>query len=186
MTTLAIFLMGIASIMQTPTELMPDIEIPEISVQLNYPNNSARDIETNVVRPLRNQLLQVARLKDVNSETRDGYAILKLKFDFGTNTDYAFIETNEKIDAALEFLPRDLNRPRAIKASANDIPVVTLTVTQNTPNDSESFLELSEFTQTILKRRLEQLPDVALADLSGFTNPEVLIQPNIKLLESLK
>lgn len=186
MTTLAIVLVGIAAMLKIPTELMPDIAIPEITVQLNYPNNSARDIETNVVRPLRNQLLQVARLKNIHTETRDGYALLKLNFEYGTNTDFAFIETNEKIDAALQFLPRDLDRPRAIKASATDIPVVTLTVSQNTPYDALGFLELSEFTQTIIKRRLEQLPDVALADLSGFTSPEVLIQPDISLLESLK
>lgn len=185
MTTLALLLVGIASMLKIPTELMPDIAIPEITVQLNYPNNSARDIETNVVRPLRNQLLQVARLKNIHSETRDGYALIKLNFDYGTNTDFAFIETNEKIDAALQFLPRDLDRPRAIKASATDIPVVTLTVSQKTPYDELGFLELSEFTQTIIKRRLEQLPDIALADLSGFASPEVLIQPNMALIESL-
>ncbi len=185
MSTLAILLVGIAAMLKIPTELMPDIAIPEITVQLNYPNNSARDIETNVVRPLRNQLLQVTRLKNIHSETRDGYALLKLNFDYGTNTDFAFIETNEKIDAALQFLPRDLDRPRAIKASVTDIPIVTLTVSQNTPYDALGFLELSEFTQTIIKRRLEQLPDIALADISGFTSPEVLIQPDMAILESL-
>jgi len=185
MTTLAILLIGMAAVVKLPTALMPDIAIPEITIQVSYPNNTARDIETNVVRPLRNQLVQVSKLKDINTETRDGFALLKLYFDYGTNTDFAFIEANEKIDAAINFLPRDLERPRAIKAAATDIPVLTLTITENEKSNAKSFLELSEFTQNVLKRRIEQLPDIALADISGLTQPEVLIEPNMLLLKSL-
>ncbi len=186
MTTLAILLIGIAAVVKLPTALMPDIAIPEITIQVSYPNNTARDIETNVVRPLRNQLVQVSKLKDIHTETRDGFALLKLYFDYGTNTDFAFIEANEKIDAAINFLPRDLERPRAIKAATTDIPVVTLTITEKGESNASSFLELSNFTQAVLKRRIEQLPDIALADISGLTQPEVVIEPNMLLLQSLR
>ena len=50
-------------------------------------------------------------------------------FDFGTNTDLAFIEVNEKIDAAMNYLPKDAERPKVIKASATDIPVFYLNLT---------------------------------------------------------
>lgn len=186
MATLAFLLLGVVASIQIPTSLMPDIDIPEITVQLSYPNNTARDIETNVVRPLRNQLLQVAKLKDIATETRDGFAMLKLTFNHGTNTDYAFIETNEKVDAALNFLPRDLDRPRVIKASATDIPILNLTVALNDNFSEERFLELSEFTETVLKKRIEQLPDIAMADMSGHIQPEIVVSPNLNKLESLK
>jgi len=126
MATLAFLLLGIVASTRIPTALMPDIAIPEITVQLTYQNNTARELETNVVRPLRNQLLQVANLKDIKTETRDGFATLKLIFEYGTNTDYAFIETNEKVDASLNYLPKDLDRPKVIKASATDIPILNL------------------------------------------------------------
>lgn len=186
MATFAFLLLGIVASVRIPTSLMPDIDIPEITVQLTYPNNTARDIETNVVRPLRNQLLQVAKLKDITTETRDGFAILKLMFAHGTNTDYAFIETNEKVDAALNFLPRDLDRPRIIKASATDIPILNLTVALQDNFSEQQFLELSEFTETVLKKRIEQLPDIAMADMSGHIQPEIVVSPNLNKLESLK
>lgn len=185
MATLAVLLLGIFSISKIPTSLMPDIPIPEITVQLSYPNNSARELETNVVRPLRNQLIQVSNLKEISSETRDGIGIIKLIFEYKTNTDLAFIEVNEKVDASLNFLPRDIERPRVIKASATDIPVVNLTVSLKENFSKERFLELSDFTRTVLKKRLEQVPEIAMADISGLSKPEISIIPNIKKLRSL-
>tara|TARA_R110002049_G_scaffold39374_7_gene121203 strand:- start:10964 stop:13972 length:3009 start_codon:yes stop_codon:yes gene_type:complete len=185
MATLAFLLLGIVASFRIPTSLMPDIAIPEITVQLAYQNNTAMELETNVVRPLRNQLLQVANLKDIETETRDGFATLKLIFEFGTNTDYAFIETNEKVDASLNFLPRDLDRPKVIKASATDIPILNLTVSLKDNYSGERFLELSEFTETVLKKRIEQLPDIALADMSGQTQSEIVVTPNKDKLQSL-
>jgi len=185
MATLAFLLLGIVASSRIPTSLMPDIPIPEITVQLSYPNNTARELETNVVRSLRNQLLQVANLKDIETETRDGFATLKLQFEYGTDTDFAFIETNEKVDASLNYLPRDLDRPKVIKASATDIPILNLTVSLKEDFSTEKFLELSDFTETVLKKRIEQLPDIALADISGLTKPEILVTPETQKLQSL-
>ncbi len=185
MATFAFLLLGIVASLQIPTALMPDIAIPEITVQLVYPNNTARELETNVVRPLRNQLLQVANLKDIETETRDGFATLKLIFEYGTNTDYAFIETNEKVDGSLNYLPRDLDRPKVIKASATDIPILNLTVSLKEQYSDERFLELSEFTETILKKRIEQLPDIAMADMNGQTKAEIIVTPYKNKIQSL-
>ena len=185
MATLAFILLGIVASGKIPTSLMPNIPIPEITVQLSYPNNTARELETNVVRSLRNQLLQVGNLKEITSETRDGFATLRLQFEYGTNTNYAFIETNEKVDASLNYLPRDLDRPKVIKASATDIPILNLTVALKENFTEENFLELSEFTETVLKKRIEQLPDIALADISGLSKSEILVSPKKEVLQSL-
>lgn len=185
MASLAFLLLGVVAVFKIPTALMPDIPIPQITVQVSYPDNTARELETNVIRPLRNQLLQVSRLKDISSETRDGLATLTLIFDYGVNTDFAFIETNEKVDAALNFLPRDVERPKVIKASASDIPIVNLTVGLKESFTDERFLQLSEFTEIVLKKRIEQLPDIALADMSGQIEGELVIIPNKEAITSL-
>ena len=48
--------------------------------------------------------------------------------------DLAFIEVNEKIDAAMNYLPKETERPKVIKASATDIPCFYLNLTLK--NDS--------------------------------------------------
>ncbi len=188
MSALGLIALGAVSLRTLPVSLLPDVPIPEISVQISYPNTSARELENTVTTPLRNQLLQVGKLRDLRSQSRNGSATIVLEFDFGTNTDLAFIEVNEKIDQAMDYLPRDLERPRVIKANVSDIPVFYLSVTPR-PTDSlraaQSLLDLSEFSRVILKRRMEQLPQVAFVDVSGYAEPEVRITPDAATLQSL-
>ena len=103
---------------------------------------------------------------------RERAGIIRLSFEYGTNTDLAFIEVNEKIDAAMNYLPKEAERPKVIKASATDIPVFYLNLTLK--NDSaygateqHSFLELCEFAESVIKRRIEQLEEVAMVDVTG-------------------
>ena len=126
MSFVACFLVGLTTYFTLPVSLLPDIAIPEITVQVSGENTSARELENTIVKPIRQQLMQVANLRDIHSETRDGAAVVRLSFDFGTNTDLAFIEVNEKIDAAMNYLPKEAERPRVVKASATDIPVFYL------------------------------------------------------------
>ena len=185
MISFAILLTGLATTQKLNTSLLPDIPIPEITVQVSYPNNTARQIETAVTRPLRNRLMQVSSLKDIKTETRDGMAVINLFFQYGVSTDLAFIEVNEMVDMAMNGLPNDLNRPQVVKASASDIPVVYLSVSQDSLNTKADFLELSQFVNQVIKRRIEQLPDIAIADMTGHVSPEIKIIPKYNKLQSL-
>lgn len=74
----ACFIVGLVTYFTLPVSLLPDIAIPEITVQVSAQNTSARELENTVVKPLRQQLIQVAKLKDMDSETRDGAGIIRL------------------------------------------------------------------------------------------------------------
>lgn len=188
MAFLAFFILGIITYVNIPVSLLPDIAIPEITVQISGDNTSARELENTVVAPVRNQLLQVSKLRDIRSETRDGSAVIHLSFEYGANTDLAFIEVNEKIDAAMNYLPRETERPRVIKASATDIPVFNLDLTLRSDShfeqtDIQKFIELSDFAESVIKRRFEQLPQVAMVDISGLVKKQVLISPDQRMMD---
>ena len=209
----ACFIIGIVTYKTLPISLLPDIAIPEITVQVTGENSSARELENTVMRTLRSQLMQVGRLEDLRSETRDGSGIIRMRFNHGTNTDLAFIEVNEKIDVAMSYLPRETERPRVIKASAADIPVLYLNLTEkNGPhpglsqgegvntqtNDNpspvegygrgaaeSSFLSLCDFAENVVRRRIEQLPEVAMVDISGLIHKQVQIVPKREKMDAL-
>ena len=179
----ACFIVGLVTYFTLPVSLLPDIAIPQITVQVSGENSSARELENTVVAPVRRQLLQVSGLREIKSETRDGAGIIRLEFDFGVNTDLAFIEVNEKIDAAMNSLPKEAERPKAIKASATDIPVLYINMTLKDNRayeeiDEEQFLTLCELAENVVKRRIEQLPEVAMADITGIPGRMLQIVPN--------
>lgn len=182
--TIALIALGIITFNQIPISLLPDIAVPEITVQVSYPNTSARELQRTIVKPIKNQLQQVNHLTDLEAQTQDGLAIIKLKFDFGTNINLAYIEANEKIDGIMGQLPREMVRPKVIKAGASDIPIFNLNVTYKKGFES-SDLALSEFCENVLRRRIEQLKEVALVDITGISQPEVTVIPDQSKLLSL-
>lgn len=186
----ACFIVGLVTYFSLPVSLLPDIDIPQITVQVTGENSSARELENTMVAPVRRQLMQVSGLSGMRSETRDGSGIIRLSFDFGTDTDLAFIEVNEKIDAAMNSLPRDAVRPKAIKASATDIPVFYLNMTLKDAvpyqeTDGDAFLEMCTLAENVVKRRIEQLPQVAMADMTGVPQKMLRIVPDMGKMESL-
>jgi len=196
MTFIAILILGMVASLRIPVSLMPSINIPRITVQVSGDKMSARELENTVVRSLRNQLMQVAHLTGLNSKTRDGLALIRLDFDYGTDIDFAFIEVNEKIDRAMGSLPRNLARPKVIKASATDIPVFYLNISLKSDSAayartgkfvplSHDFSALSNFSAHVIGKRIEQLPEVAMVDMSGRVYPELLIIPDMVKMEAL-
>lgn len=191
MTFLGALILGLIVGQVIPISLLPDIPIPRMSVQISYPNTSARELEETVVAPVRNQLLQLGRLDDLSSRTGNGQATIELFFEYGTNTDLAFIEVNEKIDQIMGRLPREMERPRVLKTNVADIPVFYLSVVpqrlqQLDPRSGRQYLlELSDFCRSVLKRRMEQLEEIAFVDISGLVYPEVRILPKTTVLQSM-
>ncbi|MDE7346321.1 MAG: efflux RND transporter permease subunit [Muribaculaceae bacterium] len=178
MAFLALVILGCVTFSTLPVSLLPDIDIPHITVQVTQDNVSARELENTVVTPLRRHLMQTEGLSELKSETRDGSSIISLTMDYGVNTDLAFIEVNEKIDGAMNSLPKEISRPKAVKASATDIPVVYLQMTTKV-NDESGFNEMSRIADNIVRRRLEQQPEIAMVDITGIPGQVLKITPDL-------
>lgn len=200
MTFLGVLILGVYAIGFIPVSLMPDIDIPEITVQVTSKNMSARQMEDAIIKPLRNNLMQLSHLKDIKSESANETGLLHLTFDHGTKIDYSFIEVNEKIDLAMGSLPRNLSRPKVIKASASDIPVFHLSMTLKNDSQkyqpghssdaslypvSQEFMDFNRFVNQVIRKRIEQVSEVAMVDVSGLVFSEILIIPDEKKLSAL-
>ncbi|MBQ7017924.1 MAG: efflux RND transporter permease subunit [Bacteroidales bacterium] len=184
MTIIAILIVGIVAIGRLPISLMPNVDIPQITVQVAASGTSAREINEQVIKPLRMQLIQIPSLEDIRCEAVNGSGNIFMEFSHKSDTDLNFIEVNEKIDKVLSSLPKEVERPKVIKASATDIPAFFINLT--IPGSSvEKFLELSRFAKEVIARRVEQVPQVALVDISGTLGTQILIEPDEAKLQGL-
>jgi multidrug efflux pump subunit AcrB len=189
----AVMVVGVAAMKLLPVSLAPDVDVPQITVQVSSPEMSARELNEAVVAPLRAQLTQVSHLETIRTEAKNGGGTLSLGFDYRGDMDYLFIEVNEKIDRAMGTLPQGLERPKVVKARASDIPAFYVDVTlkdaadDGTPEGEVSprFTEMSSFTRQVVARRIEQLSEVAMVDVSGLVYPEILITPDAARMASL-
>ncbi len=188
MTTIVLVILGIVSSRLLPISLVPDVDAPYITIQIPAQGISARQLNETVITVALQQLIQLSQLVDLRSEAREGNGIIRLTFEQGSNIDYLFIEVNEKIDRSVSSLPRDLERPKVIKASATDIPAfyINLTLRDEHPATdrdelfpvSEEFSALSRFAAQVITKRIEQLPEVAMVDLQRVLLSELLVLPD--------
>lgn len=187
MTFLAFVIVGLVSMKVIPISMMPDIDIPQITVKITCPNAGAREVEESYVSRMRSQLQQTGHLDELSSTASNGKATIILRFKYGTNINYANLEVNEKVDAMMSYLPDDFERPKVIKSKASDIPAfhVNVALKQVEGDTEERFLELSDFTESVIKRRIEQLGEVALVDISGLVHPEIYIRLNTAVTQQL-
>lgn len=167
---------------QLPVSLLPAIDVPEITISVLSPNNSAQEIEQNTLKTIRENMLTLNGLKGAESIAQDETGRVSLHFDYGTNMTLAYIEANEKIDRLTPQLPQNLERPIVIKSSTADLPIVRIQVLPKNEND---LIQMSELANKVLKRRLEQLPGVGLVDINGTIKRIIRIEPNYAVLKSL-
>ena len=85
MALLVVIVLGIVSMRLLPISLIPEVDIPYITVQVSAPDLSAREIDETVVKPLRQQLIQIHSLEDIQSESRDGSGNIRLTFRQGAD-----------------------------------------------------------------------------------------------------
>ena len=185
MCLIAVVVMGCLALRYIPVSLMPDIDVPQITVQANMPGYSAREIDRDVISPLRGQLMQVAGVKDIRSESRMDAGYVVMTFEPGSNIDLLFIEVNEKIDRTMNTMPKDMERPKVIKASAMDIPAFYLDVWLKNETNDLAFAQLGRFAKGVVSKRIEQLPQTAMVDISGTVGTEITCLPYYDKLQTL-
>lgn len=207
MILIATVAIGVLSLIYIPVSLMPQIDIPRITVQCVKTGASVTEIEQQMINPLRQQLSQVAGLKDIESQSRIDAGTITMTFEPGADMDILFIEVNEKIDRAMNSLPKDMERPKIIKASAMDIPAFYVDVYYKDKaaraKDDRSKLsdsgadadvqeannmklaQLSKLVRNVISRRIEQLQQVAMVDISGTVGSEIQCVPDMEKLETI-
>lgn len=72
MSTIAFIVLGVVAYFRVARVVVPDIEIPEITVHYTWDNASISEIENTITAGLRNQLQQIPKLTEIQSESREG------------------------------------------------------------------------------------------------------------------
>ena len=183
MTWSAIIILGIVCCVRTPLSLLPDIPIPNIFIEITAPEKTGEEIEHTIVAPILRQLMQVEGFNEVKSTVNHGKAHITLSLDYGIDTDYTFLETNERLDAIRSQLPVAGVSIRTAKAKATDLPVMLIQVTENSSDVSRSDKrQMSDVVDNVVRRRLEQLPDVSMVDITGTVQPQISLYPDLQRL----
>ena len=171
MVFLIIITLGTLSFRFLPVDLLPAIEMPELSVQVSYPNVGPEEIEMLITEPLENALSIVPDVERMTSFSREGSASVSLRFAQGVDIDLISNDVREALDRVRRSLPDEADSPRINRFNPDDQPIVVI--------GAQSTLDMMELTRILerdLARRFEQIPGVGAIDIWGGINREIRVE----------
>jgi HAE1 family hydrophobic/amphiphilic exporter-1 len=174
---LAIILLGFVSLRQLSVDLLPNISYPRLSVMTQFPGAAPEEIETLVSMPLESAVSRVPGLRRVESVSQEGVSFLTLEFTWGTDMDFTLLHTREALDGARELLPEGVDNPTIIPLDPQSKPIMVLAV-----SGPGRLLDLKEFTEELVKPRLEQVDGIGSADVTGGVEREIQVELDPRLL----
>jgi len=121
-----LILAGIVSYISVPKEAEPDIDIPQIYVNIIHEGISPEDAERLLLRPMETELRSIEGLKELRATGSEGSGVIILEFDAGFDADQALADVREKVDLARNELPADSEEPFVQEINTSLIPVITV------------------------------------------------------------
>ena len=175
--TLILIAAGFISYFQVPRESMPEIVIPNIIVNTVYAGVAPGDVETLVTRPLEDELNTIGDVKTISSTSREGVSSINVEFQAGMDMTEALQQVREKVDLAKGELPGAANEPQIIEINTSQFPIMQVNVAG--PYNLVRLREVAEGLQD----RIEQIPSVLEAPLSGGLEREVYVDVDLAKLK---
>src|SRR3954451_18421774 len=111
---------GVYSARQLKSELLPNIDLPIVSVVAVYPGAAPDDVRRDVTEPIEKAIAGTANLKNLTSSSNDSVSLISAEYEYGTNMD----KTQQSIQAAVNqlTLPSQVQRPTVGRFNFQDIP----------------------------------------------------------------
>jgi len=162
MISMVIILLGAISLSRLPVDLMPDTQMPTITVRVSYSGVGPLEMEELVTRPIEQAVSAVAGLERVDSTSSEGNANVRLNFAWGTDLSEAADEVRTRLDRVRGRLPEDADPPTVFKFDSTSMPIMGIGV----EGDFDP-VTLREIAQNDLSPRLERVAGVAAVTING-------------------
>ena len=147
------------ALLKMPTDILPEINIPVISIVWNYTGMSAQEMGQRITSTNERSLTTtVSDIEHIESQTLPGIAVIKIFFQPNANIQTALAQVTAIEQAQLKQLPPGITPPLVIKYSASSIPVVQLGLSSQTLPEQSVF----DAAVNILRPQLVNIPGVAI------------------------
>lgn len=133
---LLLALFGIIALVRMPMQLIPEVQIPTITVQTRWAGASPQEVEREIVQEQEEQLKSVEGVTKMTSESGDSQGTITLEFLVGTNIEEALLKVNSRLQQVPEY-PEDADEPIISTSSASDRPIAWFILSARQPTLEE-------------------------------------------------
>lgn len=147
------------AVMRTPVDVLPEINIPVISVIWNYNGLSAQQMGNRITQTHERSLTTTVNdIEHIESQSLGGIAIIKIFFQPKANIQTAISQVVAVSQSVLRQMPPGITPPLIIKYTASSVPVIQLGMSSTVMAEKELF----DAAINILRPQLITIPGLAM------------------------
>jgi len=159
---IAMVVLGLVSMSLLGLDLMPELEIPAVSVLTAYEGAGPEEVETLVTELIEDTLSTISGVDEVISVSKEGMSAVTLKFNWGEKIDESINDVREKIDLIRERLPEEAENPVIFKFDLAMIPIAIIAFTAE-----DSYPNLQDIVDDEIVDPLKRVKGVASITAGG-------------------
>jgi CzcA family heavy metal efflux pump len=155
---IVIFILFFVTVVRTPVDIFPNINIPVVSVVWFYTGMSPQDMADRIVaNSERGITTTVNDIEHMESQSVNGLGVIKVFFRPGTNVQGAIAQITAICQTSVRSLPPGTTPPLIISYSASTTPIIQLGLSSKTLPEQQLF----DLGQNFLRNFLATVPGAA-------------------------
>jgi CzcA family heavy metal efflux pump len=179
--SILILILGVVSIVRTPVDIFPNIDIPVINVAWQYTGLSPEEMSNRVIYPYERSLTTTVNdIEHIESQSLNGVGIIKIYFHPNTEIASAVAQVTAISQSTVRNLPPGITPPFIITYNASSVPILQLGLSD--PHATEQ--QLSDMGQNFIRVALISVPGTAIPYPYGGKQRAVMVDLNTTAMQS--
>src|SRR5499426_603348 len=178
---LLILISSPVTILRTPTDIFPNINIPVIAVAWQFTGLNPEEMEGRFTTVFERILTTVVdNIEHIESTTINGQAIIKIFLQPNASLDTANAQITAVSQVALRQLPAGAQPPLILNFSASSVPIIQLALS----GEGLSEQQLNDIGLNFLRTQLVTVPGASVPYPFGGKQRQVMVDLDQRLLQS--
>jgi multidrug efflux pump subunit AcrB len=167
-----ILFLGVTAIVEMPTDIFPEIDIPVVSVIWQYTGLDTTEMEQRVTTYSQYAISSnVGGIKDIEAETVNGISVQKIYFQPDVNLDLAISQVVAATNSIRALMPIGIEPPVVVQYSASAVPVMQISLS----SDNLSQTQLYDYGIYRLRQMIAPIHGITLPTPAGGKYRQIMV-----------
>ncbi|HEX6774151.1 MAG TPA: efflux RND transporter permease subunit [Acidobacteriaceae bacterium] len=178
---LLLLIIGPLSILNTPVDIFPNIDIPVVSIVWQYQGFSAEQMADRIITITERALTTtVDNIDHIESNSLYGVAVVKIYFQPQVNLSAAIAQVTAISQAQLKQLPPGTTPPFIIDYNASSVPILQLGISGKGLSEQQ----LNDYSLNFIRTQLVTIRGAAIPYPYGGKQRQVQVDLNLRELQA--
>jgi HAE1 family hydrophobic/amphiphilic exporter-1 len=186
MVMLALVVLGLFAYQRLKVDQFPNIDFPVVVISTEYPGASPEIVESEVSKKIEEGVNSIAGINALTSRSYENQSVVVIEFQLHIDGRKAAEDVREKVASIRPNLRTEVKEPKVLRFDPSSKAIWSLAVVPDTTQaKTPTAVEMTNWSEQVLKKRLENVRGVGSVTLVGGTRREINLYLQPSAMEAL-